>query len=229
MSDDPGMARLLRVGVEDADPEHRERFASSRRTAAAIRTLIELLHEKALSDEESAEVATEVEAIAGRLAPLSMASRYESSPPVVVGDDRFLERYEFGLGGRSTVTRTNHTFTVDGSRLTGQVTFGLINEGAVPGFTTGPWIAYVLDLAMAAACTAVDLPGLVVTNELKIRYRRPVPILVALEVAGRVESVEETRLLVGSEILYEGNLLVRGEAVMSLVASPRGAGPPQRA
>ena len=82
--------------------------------------------------------------IAARLAPLPPASRYDESDPVVIGSDRFFERYEFGLGGHSTVARTNHSFKVNGSQLTGEVTFGLANEGSTPGITSGPWIAYVL-------------------------------------------------------------------------------------
>lgn len=213
----PDVARVIAVGVEDADPAHRERFASSRRAAAAVRTLIELLHQKALSNEDFAAVAEEVEVISRRLSSLSPASRYDSSPPVVVGDDRFLERYEFGLGGRSTVARTGHSFKIDGSQLTGQVTFTVANEGSTPGITSGPWIAYVLDLAVAAVSAT---SGGLVTRELNIRYRRPMPILVQLDVDARVDSIDGRRISVSCEILHDGNTLVEAQAVMSSPALP---------
>ena len=49
----PDLELVVKVGVEDADTVHRARFAASRRAATAVRSLIEVLHHSALSDEDS--------------------------------------------------------------------------------------------------------------------------------------------------------------------------------
>src|ERR1700726_2086740 len=57
----PDLERVVKVGVEDADTAHRARFAASRRAATAMQNLIEVLHRRALTDDDYNRVAEEVD------------------------------------------------------------------------------------------------------------------------------------------------------------------------
>lgn len=69
-----------------------------------------------------------------------------------------------------------------------------------------------VDLAVAAVGAT---SGGLVTRELNISYRRPVPTLAPLQVLARVESIDGRRISVSSKILSDNETLVEGHRVMS--------------
>jgi acyl-coenzyme A thioesterase PaaI-like protein len=95
---------------------------------------------------------------------------------------------------------------------------------AIPGYVYGGLIASIIDChgtgtAAAAAYRAAgrDMgtePAFrFVTASLSVKYLRPTPLGVPLEVRGRVKEISGRKVTVSAEVYAEGELCARGEVV----------------
>ena len=95
---------------------------------------------------------------------------------------------------------------------------------AIPGYVYGGLIASLIDChgtgtAAAAAYRAdgrtmdTDPPFRFVTASLKVDYLKPTPLVVPLEVRGRVKAISGRKVVVAATVSVEGVLCARGEVV----------------
>lgn len=84
-----------------------------------------------------------------------------------------------------------------------------------PGVAHGGIIAALLDETAGRALMGGDLPRFMVTGQLNVRYKKPVPIGAELRLIGRVKS-QKGRLAVAESFIYdmEGTLLAQAEAIL---------------
>ncbi len=85
-----------------------------------------------------------------------------------------------------------------------------------PGMVHGGIIASMMDEAMGRVYMEDGSDRFMVTAELKIRYRKPVPIQKPITIRGRAIKDRGRMALAAGEILdSEGNILVTGEIIVA--------------
>jgi acyl-coenzyme A thioesterase PaaI-like protein len=89
----------------------------------------------------------------------------------------------------------------EGGELHSDITMRPIHEGP-PGGVHGGFVAALLDQLLGAANIVYGVGAM--TAELTIRYRRPTPIGVPLELRARTESVEGRKVHTTGEIIADG-------------------------
>ena len=105
---------------------------------------------------------------------------------------------------------------------------------AIPGFVYGGLLASLVDChstATAAAAKAhaegLDLathPLRFVTASLKVDYLKPTPLGPELVLVGRAKEVKERKVVVETELYANGEVTVRGEAVLVQIIEGFGQG-----
>ena len=95
---------------------------------------------------------------------------------------------------------------------------------AIPGYVYGGLLASLIDChgtGTAAAATAraenreMDSEPLIrfVTGSLKVDYLRPTPLGPELELRGTVKEIKPRKVVVGIDLLADGEVCVRGEVI----------------
>jgi len=84
-----------------------------------------------------------------------------------------------------------------------------------PGVTHGGIVAAMLDETAGRALMGDENPRFMVTGQLNVRYKKPVPTGVDLRLVGRVKS-DKGRMAVAESFIYdvEGTLLAQAEVVL---------------
>jgi acyl-coenzyme A thioesterase PaaI-like protein len=214
---DPEIFAVVKGAVEDTDRAHAERFLQSRRATASLRALIELMRERAISEADYSRLADGIDTLIGGVERAGLSPRFDDTP-MSVGDAQWRARFEYGLNGRSTVARPEFSYVLGDGTVTGTVTFGSANEGTVAGVATGPWIAYVLDLALVGAGGS---NGGVVTRELTIGYRRPVPTRTPLTVRAQLDHTDGRTMTMSGQISRDDEVLIEARASSVDPTAPR--------
>lgn len=98
----------------------------------------------------------------------------------------------------------------DDGEIASNVTMRPIHEGP-PGGVHGGWVASLLDQLLGTANIAYGVGAM--TAELTIRYRRPTPIGVPLELRARTESIDGRKVNTTGEIVADGKVTAEARGV----------------
>lgn len=98
----------------------------------------------------------------------------------------------------------------DGDRVLGRVTLGAAFEGG-PGMAHGGIVAALFDDVLGYLLTLHHIPAF--TGELTVRYHRPTPVGVPLELRGWIVERETRRLRTAGRLSAQGQLVASATAV----------------
>ncbi|MEW2395676.1 PaaI family thioesterase [Streptomyces sp. NPDC046862] len=175
------------------DEELEDRKAAITRLGHELRTLVEATVRTAASPDTLHRVADSVRHVTGQL---TGRRRARAEIPEVDEFPTGARMYSPVTGAGSPLAPPLHiTPTSDG--LLGQCTLGVAHEGP-PGYGHGGMSAMLLDELMGRACTAVGLPGMTVS--LQMRYHRPVPLETPLRLLARVTGTDNRKVFVDGSI-----------------------------
>jgi acyl-coenzyme A thioesterase PaaI-like protein len=104
--------------------------------------------------------------------------------------------------------------SADGKTAVGRVTFGGAYEGS-PGVVHGGFVAAVFDQLFGYLGVLCGMPAL--TGSLTVRYRKPTPIAVELQLSATVERAEKRKWLGRGRCVANGELVADAEALFVIV------------
>jgi acyl-coenzyme A thioesterase PaaI-like protein len=191
---------------------------ASRRVAAAARRVVGALVTTRASTETLTDAASELEALAARLEPTAVASRYDGTNRLSFApgaDPTVLERHPF-LGPSNPMAPPMILEPTEGGTV-GVVTLDSRHEG-VPGCVHGGWLLAFFDqvLGVSAALVA-GRPAM--TGTLTVRFRRPTPVSTELRFAARAEPSSERTLQATATLTAAGEVTADAEATF-VIARP---------
>lgn len=190
-------------------------WAAKRELAAALRDLLAHLPATAAPEEELRAIVPLVREAAGRFAAAGRAEGGGAALPHYPGMELF---HDTGpLVGLSNALAPPLELRIDGDArvVRGRGRFGAAYEGA-PGLLHGGFLAAALDEILGMATVFSGGPGM--TRELGVRYLRPTPIDVDLELVGRFDRAEGRRIFVSGEALVAGVRTAEASGVFTAVA-----------
>jgi hypothetical protein len=165
-----------------------------------------------------------------RDAQARLSAQAPADPRPRVGDDACADQRVYVDHGRDVGDYNpcfpQYTFTVEGDGAHGTVEFGVCYEGP-PGIVHGGFLAVFFDCVVQQLNCDLGLAGK--TAELRLRYRRPTPLLTPLTFTVE-RSVDDGRITAHAELRRDGDLLC--EAHMTAAKGDRNALPavsPRRA
>lgn len=151
-------------------------------------------------------------------------SRPADAETAAAFQDRYPEKFSHCYGcGRSNPHGHHLKSFWDGEETVARFTVRPEFSGGVPGHAYGGMVASLLDChgTASAAAFAYRAAGRemgdggefmrFVTASLKVEYLRPTPVGVALEIRGRLESIEGRKVRVSLALLAGGKPCARGE------------------
>jgi acyl-coenzyme A thioesterase PaaI-like protein len=189
--------------------------AASRRATIAARRLIAAIVNGAAPASDLEAATDELERLADLLEPHARHSRYDGTPGVQRGGDNtaILESHPFMGPSNPLAPPISLTRDADGARAT--VIYGHQYEGP-PGRVHGGFIAAAFDQILGAAAA---LAGRVFfTGTLSVKYRKPTPLHVPIEMEGAIDSIRPRTIQVSGRMLVDGEITAEAEAVMVTVA-----------
>jgi hypothetical protein len=200
--------------------------APRNRLAAAIRRIGAAAVGQPIEDEEIAQAAAELTALADRLesaAPAAKRRRQEPGPggiPGVHPQDYFPTSPMVGFA--NPIAPPIEVWAVEGEdgrrELRGRATFGYAYEGP-PTCVHGGVIAEVFDEMLGISNLLIGQGAM--TGTLTIRYRRPTPLLAPLELAARNTGKEGRKIFAWGGIYYRGELTAEAEGIFIEVPPDR--------
>jgi acyl-coenzyme A thioesterase PaaI-like protein len=193
-------------------------WAAKRELAAALRELFAQLPTTAASEGALRELAPIVREAAARFAAAGRAERGGETSPHYPGMEHF---HETGpLVGLSNPLAPPLELRIDAEArvVRGRGRFGAAYEGA-PGLLHGGFLAAAFDEVLGMA--TVFSGGAGMTFELGVRYLRPTPIDVELEIVGRFDRAEGRRIFVSAEALVGGVRTAEASGVFTSVGGEK--------
>jgi acyl-coenzyme A thioesterase PaaI-like protein len=188
------------------------------RLAAAMRRLSAVAVGQPVDDEEGARAAAMLGALADRLesaAPAAKRTRHEPGPGGFPGQhpqDYFPTSPMVGFS--NPLAPPVEVWAVEGEddrrELRGRVTFGYQYEGP-PTCVHGGVIAEVFDELLGISNLLTGRGAM--TGTLKVRYRRPTPLLAPLEVVARNTGQEGRKIFAWGGIYYQGELTAEADGI----------------
>jgi acyl-coenzyme A thioesterase PaaI-like protein len=188
------------------------------RLAAAMRRLSAVAVGQPVDDEEIARAAAMLGALADRLesaAPAAKRIRHEPGPGGFPGQhpqDYFPTSPMVGFS--NPLAPPVEVWAVEGEddrrELRGRVTFGYQYEGP-PTCVHGGVIAEVFDELLGISNLLTGRGAM--TGTLKVRYRRPTPLLAPLEVVARNTGQEGRKIFAWGGIYYQGELTAEADGI----------------
>jgi acyl-coenzyme A thioesterase PaaI-like protein len=166
--------------------------------AVAVRGLMDAVVLTDADDATLLEVATQVSALTELL---STGLRTEMLWGDTEGMMRGLRPFSPVIGPANPAAPPMLVRMCEDGSVVGEVTMRAIHEGP-PGAVHGGWVAALLDQLLGHANAAVGVGGM--TAELTVRYRRPTPYGVPLEVRARSDRVDGRRVEASGEVVADG-------------------------
>lgn len=189
--------------------------AASRRATIATRRLIAAIVNGAAPASDLEAAADDLERLADALEPHARRSRYAGTPGVQRGGDNTAILESHPLMGPSNPLAPPISLTRDADGARGTVVYDHQYEGP-PGRVHGGFIAAAFDQILGAAAA---LSGRVFfTGTLTIRYRKPTPLHVPIQMEGAIETVRPRTVHVTGRMLAHGEVTAEAEGVMVTVA-----------
>jgi hypothetical protein len=185
------------------------------RLAAAVRRLSSVAVGRPLGDDELAAAADQLSAIATRLESAAFPGRraLERMPdPDGHPQDFFPTSPVIGLASPiSPPVEVWSELGEDGQReIRGRASFGYPYEGP-PTCVHGGVIAELFDELLGLANLVVGQAAM--TGTLKVRYRRPTPLLAPLELVARFTGKEGRKVFTRGSIVHDGETTAEAEGI----------------
>jgi acyl-coenzyme A thioesterase PaaI-like protein len=176
-------------------------WAAKRELAAALRELVAQVPGTAAGEAELRALAPLVREAVARFAAAGRATAKGDTQVLYAGMENFLETGP--LAGFSNPLSPPLEFRIDREArvVRGRGRFGPAYEGA-PGVVHGGFVAAALDEILGLATVFSGGPGM--TRELTVRYLRPTPIDVDLELVARFDRAEGRRIFCSAEVEAAG-------------------------
>ena len=122
------------------------------------------------------------------------------------------------IAGRSHPCAPTLSWTEEGNRIHGTVTFSQAFEGP-PGHTHGGWVAGILDHLMGMTHVRMGHPGM--TGGLSIRYLKPTPLNKTIHVSAEATELDDRRTEVRAAMRCDEVTTATAEAIFVRVDSAR--------
>jgi len=184
------------------------------RVATAMRRISATVVGRPVSDEDLADAAEQLAAIADSLDANAASLKRPRSQPDRTGHPSDFFPTSPMIGYANPLAPPVELWTVlgeDGQReLRGRVTFDYQYEGP-PTCVHGGVIAELFDEMLGSANLITERAGM--TGTLTVRYRRPTPLLVPLDVSARVTGSEGRKLFVWGGLYNSGELTAEAEGI----------------
>jgi len=189
--------------------------AGSRRATVAIRRLIAAMVNGAAAAADLEAAADELERLADALEPHARDSRYSGTPGVQLGGDNTAIFESHPMMGPSNPLAPPISLTRDADGAHATVVYGHPYEGP-PDRVHGGFIAAAFDQVLGAAAA---LSGRVFfTGTLTVKYRKPTPLHVPVQMEGEIESIRPRTIHVTGRMVANGEITAEAEGVMVTVA-----------
>jgi acyl-coenzyme A thioesterase PaaI-like protein len=196
------------------------------RLAAAMRRLSAVAVGPPVDEEEIARAAVELGALADRLESAAPAARRTLPQP---GPGGFPGRHPQDyfpaspvVGFENPLAPPVEVWAVEGEdgrrELRGRATFGYAYEGP-PTCVHGGVIAELFDELLGISNLLTEQGAM--TGTLKIRYRRPTPLLAPLDLVARNTGQEGRKICAWGAITYQGELTAEADGIFIHVPSDR--------
>ncbi len=187
--------------------------AAARGLADATRDLVEAVGLTAVEADELEAARADVRRLADRLRASTRAHPLRTRPPQ--GDAA--EAVDGFVSRPTSAVHPVLPMSFDGERLTATWTASPAHEGP-PGHLHGGLSAWHLDALLGTLANLVAAPA--VTATLEVRYRRPVPVGVPLELVATPGRRTDRRLVVEGTIAAAGETCVEGRGVFARLERP---------
>ena len=186
-------------------------WQARQRLASATRALNEKLVSTDIDPELAAALTEKIEGLAAELSQaqqvnglVDMAKRGQRG----TSDDVMGELAS--VGGRSHPCSPELRWQEASNRITGTVQFSQAFEGP-PGHVHGGWVAGVLDHLMGMTHVRTGHPGM--TGGLSVRYLKPTPLNLVIEVSAQATELDDKRTEVKAEMRFGETTTATAEAV----------------
>lgn len=183
-------------------------LAERRGAVAELGAQLRVLNEAAVRTEVDPDVLRKAAADVAALVDTLGAQQREASTPPAVDDLRDGRRMYNPVIGPGHPTAPPVEWEIDGKRVEGRCTLGLVYEGP-PTSAHGGMSALLLDQMFGHAAAAAHNVG--VTTNLEVRYRKPVPLGVPLRIWAEAVDVD------GQRTTIEGAIATAAEPDVALV------------
>jgi acyl-coenzyme A thioesterase PaaI-like protein len=193
----------------ESTPAQRARRVAMERLAAAARAFNDAAGETAVGPDECDAIATELAGLTERLHAAVHDGPY--SGLTIRPTDYTIPSEPMPLNpiiGACNPARPDVHLAMPDGRVEGRARFARRFTGP-PGFVHGGITAMIADQLVALAPLAIGVRP--ITRALHVRYRRPVPLDVELELVAECESVDQSYRAM-FEIRHDGQVLVEGDA-----------------
>ena len=186
-------------------------WQARQRLASATRALNEKLVSTDIDPELAAALTEKIEGLAAELSQalqvtglVDMAKRGQRGTI----DDVMGELVS--VGGRSHPCSPELRWQEASNRITGTVKFSQAFEGP-PGHVHGGWVAGVLDHLMGMTHVRTGHPGM--TGGLSVRYLKPTPLNLVIEVSAQATELDDKRTEVKAEMRFGETTTAQAEAI----------------
>ena len=190
--------------------------------AAAVRRVIAVAVGQPLREEPITDAAIQIAAVAERLEAAAREEKRPRNQPVAEGHPQDIFSTSPVIGFANPVAPPVEVWAVEGENgareVRGRVTFGYAYEGP-PTCVHGGVIAELFDELLGMSNILAGQGAM--TGTLKIRYRRPTPLLAPLELAARHTGKEGRKVFAWGGIYYQGELTAEAEGIFILVPPNR--------
>jgi hypothetical protein len=184
------------------------------RLADAVRRVIAVAVAQPLREEPVTDAATQIAAVADRLEAAAREEKRPRNQPVAEGHPQDIFSTSPVIGFANPVAPPVEVWAVEGENgareVRGRVTFGYAYEGP-PTCVHGGVIAELFDELLGMSNILAGQGAM--TGTLKIRYRRPTPLLAPLELAARHTGKEGRKVFAWGGIYYQGELTAEAEGI----------------
>lgn len=217
--------RIEAIGRMEVTPAR----AASRRLAANLREVIDLLVSTTAGVDELDAAADAAEEFAQLLRDMPTGMTYQGFAEaatsggdlggIVPGDDRWNEFFDHSpfIGLANPLSPPMH-FEYSDDDVKARVTFGAAYEGP-PGCVHGGYVAAAFDELLGATQALAGGQGM--TAHLGIDYRQPTPLQRELELVGWVEGREGRKILTRGEIRVDGAVTAEAQGLFIAIDAER--------
>jgi acyl-coenzyme A thioesterase PaaI-like protein len=184
------------------------------RLAGALRRITAVMVGQPLREEHITDAVVQVAAVADRLEAAAREEKRTRNQPVAEGHPQDIFSTSPVIGFANPVAPPVEVWAVEGHEgwreVRGRVTYGYAYEGP-PTCVHGGVIAELFDELLGMSNIMAGQGAM--TGTLKIRYRRPTPLLVPLQLAARHTGKEGRKVFAWGGIYAQGELTAEAEGV----------------
>jgi acyl-coenzyme A thioesterase PaaI-like protein len=198
-------ARIISAFVGTGEPPSARRRLAWR-LGDNMRDIIDRLVDTQATDEDLEVIASDLEAITGRLSRFAHGRRYvgASEASIAPGGDGPQGHADYSpVIGRANPLSPPLALRIEEDKVIGTVTFGHAYEGP-PGHVHGGLVAAAFDELLGATQALSGSPGM--TGSLTVDYRAPTPLHTKLRLEGTLDRVEGRKIFTTAR-LYNGEQL----------------------